>query len=505
MNDVFFFSKILSLLLLAICLILIFSGLRFILKTIPFSKVRQWHVKKIMTISGCIFLYLGHFEFISGSENTVNIRKQEKDIFFILDYTSSMRVVDQEGRSRIKYALDEISNIVENTKAGRFGLSIFSESDYRLIPLTNDKEFFKQSITSLQQTNQPEGGGDLNISMHEVLLREKNNNNLVAIIISDFEGVNVQQNTLDIFQKKFTTIALGVGTSGGGKIPKIIKNKYQRPRYLKKSGKNVISYFDAKSFRKFKNRLKLPSETTKYINPFLKVQTLDGDNGWYSEGTRPHGNHLVFIGILLLFLSRLLMILDRHFFLNILFPFLIFSTSVGAVDQSSVEEKLIRGEGTKEDFLIYAKFLIVEKKYGLAREVYKEHKDSLSDLEKVNLGTLHFLNEDIDNGIQFYFKYLESIKQSGVEYDQVRENLITLFKQDSAGGGAGNDSKQPSDEGGDKSRGGDGNERRENKGSKGGLSDNDVLDKVKSDDMVNQGEYIKKKLKANKNKGEIKW
>ena len=37
-----------------------------------------------------------------------------------------------------------------------------------------------------------------------------------------------------------------------------------------------------------------------------------------------------------------------------------------------------------------------------------------------------------------------------------------------------------------------------------GMSNEDILSKIKSDDMVSQGEYIKKKIK-NKNKNEVRW
>ena len=76
-----------------------------------------------------------------------------------------------------------------------------------------------------------------------------------------------------------------------------------------------------------------------------------------------------------------------------------------------------------------------------------------------------------------------------------------------SGNGSGNNSKgnnQKSDKKGKNSKGSMGGSGKSS-GQNSGLSNNEVLEKLKSDDMVNQGEYIKKKIQSKKFRGDIRW
>ena len=183
------------------------------------------------------------------------------------------------------------------------------------------------------------------------------------------------------------------------------------------------------------------------------------------------------------------------------------TTSVGNNANDDLYNKVISGNGTHVDFINYANVFIAENKNDVALNLYKEQAPMLNKLNRVNLGTLMFLNKDIKGGLQAYLNYLENNAESQSKENQViRNNLIILFNQKSgASGKSKNESKKKSgkdSEGQGKGSPAPGKNKRQSKMK--GMSNEDILSKIKSDDMVSQGEYIKKKIK-NKNKNEVRW
>ena len=482
---------------------------KFILNTIKFKYVFIWKLKKLLYMLGITFLIIAIIDWSSIGKGEVSVNTEKGDVFFALDFTSSMRVRDTDDGDRISFAINKILDSLFELDAHRFGLVIFSDKQYQLIPLTTDREFFRQHLLSLQENVKPDGGGYIESAFKEVESRASINTEMSVVVLSDFENIGLSKGLLNKYSKLFNLIAFKIGSVAGSRIPKLNQMKYGKIRYLTKGGREIFSYFNKEDFELFENRAERADEL---IDTFKRVSSNSRkkqQRGWVSSTERSYGSIFVAIGLFFLFLCRGLLWFSRYFAISLVItvlPQIVFSQMDSTIiDQT--HNKIINGNGSHLDFIDYANSFIGEKKHTLALKLYSEQDHKLNKLNKLNLGTLKFLNKDINGGLQIYLRYLESnLKSSSKENEIVRNNLIILFNQKAgASGKSKSESKRNKGEDGKgQGRGSPNSGRNKQQSSMKGMSNEDILSKIKSDDMVNQGEYIKKKIK-NKNKNEVRW
>ena len=90
------------------------------------------------------------------------------------------------------------------------------------------------------------------------------------------------------------------------------------------------------------------------------------------------------------------------FFLKNHYKFFLVFTLASNVFASDVEEVILSGAGSKKmDFLVYAFERMQAEKLSDARNLYLEQSLKLNDLENINLGSLHFLNNEIEKDLKF--------------------------------------------------------------------------------------------------------
>ena len=124
-----------------LCLYLVFKNHNQMLSVFPFRNTSIWKLRTVMYMISILLILLAFFR-IEFSGDKVNIGNDEKgDAYFLLDFTASMRVRDENGLSRIESAVDKILLSVDKLNISRVGLSVFSERNYRLIPLTKENVF----------------------------------------------------------------------------------------------------------------------------------------------------------------------------------------------------------------------------------------------------------------------------------------------------------------------------------------------------------------------------
>ena len=487
-------------------------GNNFWLSTIPFTNKALWIAKRNIFIISILCLLIGLIEYrYKDKDNKIPV-KGGADVFFLVDFTYSMLVNDEDGISRISSVLDNLYNSIDILNARRIGVSIFSDYEYRLIPFTNDKSFIKQSLISLQQNVFPGGGADIKMAFKELELREKNNPNMVVVILSDFENIGVDEKIISDFEKKFQVIAVGVGSSAGGKIPIPKKQSFEKQTFLSKNGKAIFSYFNNKNLKLFNYNLKISSQLAFQINEYIKKNLLENknDENWLPEGVKPIGNYFVFIGLILLLFSRVLLFLNKNFFLLI---YVVCFTGINdliandVINGDQIIEKIRQGNGDPFEFLSYANILAKEKDFVNSLNIYEEQVDYLKSFERINLGTLYLLNNNFVNGVKEYLTFLEANDEINENYEIVRNNLILLLIGNGSDGKSGKPGGDESNQDDNMGEGSGSNEqgKKFQPGKNSGLSNSDIIDKVESDDMVNQGEYIKKKTQSTKSQREIRW
>jgi hypothetical protein len=506
-NDELFLFKLIAGIVSMFCILGVLKSNRFLLNTITFLDERNINIKKYFFILGLVLIFTGLWEFNNKGKPTI-AKINNKDVFFILDFTASMRVPDISGVTRLNIAIENIIDSLDSLNTSRIGLSIFSDMEYQLIPLTTDKEFFKQSLLSLQQNVIPSGGADIVNAFEGLFLREKDNLDLIAVVVSDFENIGVNPKIVQKYEGITEILAVGVGSTHGGKIPVVKRNKYQRNSYVKKNGKLIYSYFDTDSFNAFSNKLMLPGNISTFINSSIITNPNSKKKSeWLPPSVYPRGHILVFLGLFSLFISRFFILFNAY---CVVFCILsnVFSMQVlMAQDLSQSESIILSGRGEHIDFVTFGNELAKTENFSAALKIYKEIEPSLSDIERINLGSLYFMNKQRTLGLKEYVNFLESHSPSSEHYNVVLNNLHLLLKQNGSSSSGGKTGNEQSKDSGGSAKGGSGNGLQKKSKEKGnsGLSNNDVLDKVKSDDMVNQGEYIRKKIQSNKFKNEVRW
>ena len=426
----------------------IYTSQKFILDTIPFKNKTSWQIKKIFFILGIfVFLLASLNTFKYGSLKDLRIDSNKPDLFFVIDFTASMRVEDVGGRSRVDSAIDNILDSVKFLNASRFGVSLFSDKEYQLIPLTEDIDFFNDSLISLQNNVTPDGGGSLEQALVEVSIRENNQEDITVVVISDFENINVNEGIVRKFEDKFTLVALPVGTVGGGKIPDKYNKKYFKKKYVRKNGKIVYSYLDDSAVEIFKNRISTGASLVTQLNLFLKEKSKnETDKGWVSPKQRNYGNIIVFVGLVLIFASRAMMIFAKHFFFSVIL-FSLLNMNAFSFENDLIK-KIELGDGEKVDFLLLANQLVAENQYEASHHLYKEQNENLGRLERINYGSLKFMTGDFEQGVKEYIFFLETMEKDG-DYETVRENFLALLNNAGGKGGVGKSksSSKPSGDG----------------------------------------------------------
>ena len=488
-------GKLLLIFLGLICLWMVIAGYKFIFNTIPFSNIHLWNLKKYFFITSLLLMFLAFLDFNKKESNITNNVNEGIDLIFILDFTASMRVIDSNGLSRIKSSIEFLVFNLENFSANRLGLMIFSERNYKLIPLTKDIEFFRDQLISLENNVMPEGGGNLDSVLEEINQLYKNNS--VFLLFSDFEKIGLNKNQIDKLNSDDNLIAVGVGSISGGKIPKRKTSQIGKDQYERNNGKIIYSYFDTKTFNNFKNKYLLDQNLLQKIDEFIFLKNKKDDDaikeGFVSVDNKDYGNYFVFASILLLSLSRLLLLFEKRMF----FVFFIFF--INPIESFSNEKVIINGDGDYKDFLILGNHFIEEKKYDSAYLLYKEQISNLDALEEINLASLEFINNKKTQAIKRYLDKIISHENISAEnLKKIKDNLI-YFLNNNQGSSGQSSTEESNNRSNNDSEGNSGDQSSSKSGQNNknsSLTSKEILNNLKNDDLVNQGEYINKKMKS---------
>jgi Ca-activated chloride channel family protein len=172
----------------------------------------------------CIIALLGP----SFGDVKKEIRVVGKDIYIAVDLSESMNAYDITP-SRLEKAKHELLNFIKNFNSDRIGLIIFTSDAFLQCPLTSDHSALNEFIETLSSDLISNKGTDFTPALELALekhLSDKSqgslsNNAKVIILISD--GENFGRKTIQTAEKiaihKIRLFTVGIGTSGGSKIP----------------------------------------------------------------------------------------------------------------------------------------------------------------------------------------------------------------------------------------------------------------------------------------------
>ncbi len=149
------------------------------------------------------------------------------DVLFVVDSTISMWAKDYNGRKeRMTGVRKDVSYIINELAGSNFGLVTFDDTAHVLSPFTQDLQYIKDLLDTLESPDSYYAkGSDLSIPYHDIdaLLRssaKKENRKTIVFYISDGEITNgaALVDYSDLAQYIDAGAVLGYGSVEGGKM-----------------------------------------------------------------------------------------------------------------------------------------------------------------------------------------------------------------------------------------------------------------------------------------------
>lgn len=184
-------------------------------------------------------------------ETTREVEQKGVDILVCLDVSQSMLARDL-APSRLARARREIAALAERAAGDRLGLVVFAGEARLAVPLTRDRESFRELVRLADPLSVERGGTDLGAALATALeaLQGQTGEHEVVVLLTDGEdhegrGLRVAR---DCRQRNVTVHGVGFGSALGAKIP--IAGEDGEVFLRDGSGADVVSKMDAATLRR---------------------------------------------------------------------------------------------------------------------------------------------------------------------------------------------------------------------------------------------------------------
>jgi Ca-activated chloride channel family protein len=182
---------------------------------------------------------------------TREVEQRGVDILVCLDVSQSMLARDLPP-SRLARARHEISALAERAAGDRLGLVVFAGEARLAVPLTRDRESFRELVGLADPLAVERGGTDLGAALGTALeaLRGQTGEHEVVLLLTDGEdhegrGLRVARTCRD---RNVTVHAVGFGSELGAKIP--IAGEGGEEFLRDRSGADVVTRMNATTLRR---------------------------------------------------------------------------------------------------------------------------------------------------------------------------------------------------------------------------------------------------------------
>lgn len=181
------------------------------------------------------------------------IERRGIDIVVALDLSKSMQTADITP-NRLERAKLELSDFIDSRRGDRIGIVAFAGRAVVACPLTMDYGAAKNFLRGLSAGMIPAGGtnlsGAIEVSMN--LMKGYGGREKVVVILTDGEDTlgDPAGAAKEAAEKGVNIFTIGFGTKNGGPIPVYDKTGKVKDYRRDRSGKTVISRFDAASLER---------------------------------------------------------------------------------------------------------------------------------------------------------------------------------------------------------------------------------------------------------------
>lgn len=174
-----------------------------------------------------------------------DVERRGIDLVVCLDTSRSMLVQDVKP-DRLTRAKRELSGLFDRLKGDRAALIAFAGDVREVAPLTHDRETLKTFLDTLSPADNLRGGTDLGAALEKALAMFDGRTGAHEAIVLVTDGEDLGARGLEVAQQAkergIRVYVLGMGTSGGGKIPEGTQGFVRGP-----DSKEVVSRMDPES------------------------------------------------------------------------------------------------------------------------------------------------------------------------------------------------------------------------------------------------------------------
>lgn len=170
------------------------------------------------------------------------------DIMIALDVSNSMLAKDlSKDRNRLEVAKLGVIQLLKKLKGDRVGVVVFAGTAYNFIPITNDYDYIKTEMLSIDPGMISSQGTAIGSAIETCMKSFEDESKTKKAIIVFTDGENHEDNAKDAAKDAFKTevkvFTVGMGTPKSVPIP---KDKYGRVYHTDKYGKTVLTKLNEK-------------------------------------------------------------------------------------------------------------------------------------------------------------------------------------------------------------------------------------------------------------------
>lgn len=444
---------------------------------------------------------------LRGPEEKILSNLPDQRTIIVLDSSMSMLAEDVRPSRYIK-AIQMARHFVKSAAGHQVSIVLFSDTQKRLIPFTDDLDLIDSRLAALEKTNSVGGGSNISQAIAETLgyltVNDEGKPSSGNILV--FTDAEESEGEFDLDLGDNVNLALvGIGTAKGGNIPLRWEDGSFRG-YKNQKGEPVISKLDenyikkiGKSVKNYKywitNSYSLPTEEIlSFFRAMYKNSQNKGD-----QRIRPVLSHFILIpGIMLYCLSVLFGRMKT--FKQVIIVLLCFVQFLSLPVKAETEEekskpipkeiqsdlqKMKKGKATKDEILKIGEKFLKNDDLDRALPLYEEYAKFDDSTEvQFNHATTYLKSGNFEKALPIVKSILSSNAPEDVK-DKMRNNVLNAMNTQNSQKQKSDKNKKNQDQKESDSKDNKGDDKSDDEKSKDGNSqdkDNSGKDKDKSKD-----------------------
>jgi Ca-activated chloride channel family protein len=221
------------------------------------TQSKTYYIRSFFFLVGVALLLLSLLD-LRGPEDSQDSNIPDQKTMIIIDSSASMLVEDVRP-SRYKKALLLARHFVKKAVGHQISVVLFSDTQNRLVPFTDDLDLLDTRIAALEDNNNVSGGSNIAQALDESLSYFRSSNKTQSeisgniLILTDSEGHD--GDLTKVVPDGINVGVVGIGTRRGGKVP-IRDSRGIFRGYKKYNGKEVNSSLNEKWIASLSKKIK---------------------------------------------------------------------------------------------------------------------------------------------------------------------------------------------------------------------------------------------------------